>query len=157
MDESVFSTAQSQARIWALPGPQPPAIERNKVAFEAIAAVGVIDAAGNVVACEARQKSYDSASYLKFLKKFKRAAITPCELVVDNASFHRSAEVLDYCRRVGITVIFNGIYSSQYMPIERLWLFAKLFWRKEVLQVSDFKNKLQLRRRIEKCINQAPQ
>ena len=42
------------------------------------------------------------------------------------------------------------------MPVERLWLFAKLYWRKEVATISNFKNKSLIRRRILKCIEQAP-
>ena len=48
-------------------------------------------------------------------------------------AFHQSKETKEYCHQNGITLVYNGIYSSQFMPVERLWLFAKLYWRKERL------------------------
>ena len=76
----------------------------------------------------------------------------PCKLVLDNLSCHRTHALRDFCASVGIDIIYNGTYSSQYMPVERLWLFAKLYWRKEVANITNFKDQNLLRRRIEACI-----
>ena len=87
------------------------------------------------------------------MERFKDAAVRPCTLVMDNLSFHVSKETKEFCFANQIEIVYNGIYSSQYMPIERLWMFAKLYWRKEVVNISDFNNKTALRSRIEACIH----
>lgn len=43
------------------------------------------------------------------------------------------------------------------MPIERLWLFAKLYWRKDVAGIEDLSNKPAMRKLIEKSIKKVPQ
>ena len=76
----------------------PPIVERNKLSFEAVAAIGVIDGVGRLVLCKTRQKSYTKVAYLAFLRKFEKRAYKPCKLVVDNLSFHRSEEAKEFCR-----------------------------------------------------------
>ena len=46
----------------------------------------------------------------------------------------------------------NSIYSSEYMPIEREWLHAKKIWRNEVVIITNFNNKVLLRKKIVECI-----
>ena len=55
-----------------------------------------------------------------------------------------------------VTLIYNGTYSSQFMPVEMVWNFAKQLWRQEVPNIVNFKNKTDLRRRIERCIMKVP-
>ena len=42
------------------------------------------------------------------------------------------------------------------MPVEQVWNFAKQIWRREIPLIDNFKNKPELRRRIELCIKRAP-
>ena len=42
------------------------------------------------------------------------------------------------------------------MPVEQVWNFAKQIWRREIHLIDNFKNKPELRRRIELCIKRAP-
>ena len=39
-------------------------------------------------------------------------------LLIDNASIHHQPLVLDTCRKLGVTVIFNAEYSPQLNPVE---------------------------------------
>ncbi len=153
LDEAVFSSNQSvNFKVWAPPGVITPSVMRNKVSFPAIAAIAVIDVNGNIVACETRQKSYNTDSYVKFLKIFRSKTFGKVKLVVDNLGVHRSKLALEYCKLRHIEVIFNSIYSSEYMPIERVWLHAKNIWRKEVVTITNFNNKVRLRKKIVECI-----
>ena len=138
--------------MWMFPGVQPAMVTRNKLSFQCIAAMGVIDAHGNIVHVETTPKSYDSEKVLACFRVFAKKAKLPCKLVLDNLACHRTHALRDFCESKGISIIFNGTYSSQYMPVERLWLFAKLYWRKEVANIRNFKDQNLLRRRIEACI-----
>ena len=42
------------------------------------------------------------------------------------------------------------------MPIERLWLHAKQYWRKKMVHFKNFKNKALIREKIEECIRDVP-
>ena len=90
------------------------------------------------------------------MESFITVAKLPCTLVLDNLIIHRTAKVKELCVKSGVALVFNGTYSSEYMPVERLWMFAKLYWRREVTEISNFKNKALLRKRIEKCIKKTP-
>ena len=76
--------------------------------------------------------------------------------MLDNLSFHRADEVKETCKLNDVTLIYNGTYSSQFMPVEMVWNFAKRLWRQEVPKIENFKNKTDLRRRIERCIMRVP-
>ena len=56
------------------------------------------------------------------------------------------------CREQGVTIIYNGTYSSQFMPVEMIWNMAKVYWRREIINVPNFSNKANLRHHIELCI-----
>ena len=131
-------------------------MHRNKLSFEAVAAIAVINQRGELLLCETRQKSYKKEDFVKFLERFIDVAIRPCTLVLDNLSFHRADEVKELCKLNDVTLIYNGTYSSQFMPVEMVWNFAKQLWRQEVPNIVNFKNKADLRRRIERCIMKVP-
>ena len=42
------------------------------------------------------------------------------------------------------------------MPVEQVWNFAKQIWRREIHTITNFKNKVELRKRIEYCIKRVP-
>ena len=73
-DEACFTSAQSESDMWMLPGPQPALVPRNKIAFKAIAAFGVIDAKGNIVYADTTMKSYNSDKVLNSVKAFSEVA-----------------------------------------------------------------------------------
>ena len=151
-DESIFSSQQGKQSVWACSGLQRPSVHRNKLSFEAVAAIAVINQRGELVLCETRQKSYNKESFIAFVERFVEVAERPCTLVLDNLSFHRADEVKETCKLNNVTLIYNGTYSSQFMPVEMVWNYAKRLWRQEVPKIDNFKNKTDLRRRIERCI-----
>ena len=106
--------------------------------------------------CETRQKSYKKENFIAFVERFIDVAKRPCTLVLDNLSFHRADEVKELCKLNDVTLVYNGTYSSQFMPVEMVWNFAKQLWRQEVPNIVNFKNKTDLRRRIERCIMKVP-
>ena len=153
LDETIFSSKQSCSfKVWAPRGVVVPTTHRNKVSFPAIAAIAVIDVEGNVVACATRLKSYKTDSYVEFLKEFRAKTKGKVKLFVDNLNVHRTLKARDYCQSKGIEVIFNAIYSSEYTPIERVWLHAKNKWRKRVVEITNFSNITLLQKKIVESI-----
>jgi hypothetical protein len=53
--------------------------------------------------------------------------------------------------------MFNGSYSSQFNPIEVLWAFAKREFRREMITITDYKDKRnKLHKLVERCIRNVP-
>ena len=138
--------------MWATKGVQRPIIGRKKLTFEAVAAIAVIDDRGLLTIAETKQKSYKEESFNAFITRFLEVAEKPSTLVLDNLGFHKNEKVREMCREQGVTIIYNGTYSSQFMPVEMIWNMAKVYWRREIINVPNFSNKTNLRHRIELCI-----
>jgi len=49
----------------------------------------------------------------------------PLAFLIDNASWHKTLAVKDYCKNNNITLLFLPPYSPEYNPIERVWSFIK--------------------------------
>ena len=60
------------------------------------------------------------------LPKLKRS----CVIVMDNASFHKRADMIRAIKRAGHRLLFLPPYSPDLNPIERKWAQAKAFRKK---------------------------
>ena len=101
-------------------------IKRKKLSFKAIAVAAAIDMNGAVIAIHLKDHSIDGVAYCQFLDKV--AAHTkgaPCTMLVDNLRVHRTHAVCALAAKHKISLLYNGIYSSEYNPIERLWAWTK--------------------------------
>lgn len=49
----------------------------------------------------------------------------PIAYLIDNASWHKTKKVKEYCEENNITLLFLPPYSPEYNPIERVWSFLK--------------------------------
>ena len=45
--------------------------------------------------------------------------------MIDNASWHKTIAVQEYCEQNKITLLFLPPYSPEFNPIERVWSFLK--------------------------------
>ena len=126
MDEAVFTSAQVSPKVWFCPEKTPVMIPRKKLSFKAIAVAAAIDMDGAVVGLEVVDDSIDSISYCRFLQKVADSQQgEPCIMLVDNLKVHRTDAVVKKANELSITLLYNGIYSSEYNPIERLWAWTK--------------------------------
>ena len=63
---------------------------------------------------------------MEFLKQVARKCkYRKSYMLVDNLRVHRTDRVVAQAKRSKVELIFNGTYSSEYNPIERLWAWAK--------------------------------
>ena len=49
----------------------------------------------------------------------------PIAYLIDNASWHKTKKVREYCEENNIALLFLPPYSPEYNPIERVWSFLK--------------------------------
>lgn len=62
----------------------------------------------------------------EFLQKIKRINCgRKVAIFLDNASIHRSKQILEFCEKLKIRLIFNIPYSPQLNGIEKLWAIWK--------------------------------
>ena len=60
---------------------------------------------------------------------------------MDNLRVHKATIVKEKMQRLNFYAIFNASYSSEYNPIERLWLFSKRHWRKQLFDYKTYSNR----------------
>jgi len=49
----------------------------------------------------------------------------PLAFIIDNAPWHKTLKVKEFCANNNITLLFLPPYSPEYNPIERVWSFLK--------------------------------
>jgi len=49
----------------------------------------------------------------------------PIAYIIDNAPWHKTKKVREYCEEYNITLLFLPPYSPEFNPIERVWGYAK--------------------------------
>lgn len=63
---------------------------------------------------------------MEFLRRLKEhIGRKKAVLLLDNLGVHRTKASTKLAKTLGIELVFNGTYSSEYNPIERLWAWAK--------------------------------
>ena len=149
MDEAVFTAGQIRPKIWFLPTEQPVFVPKKKIGFKAIAVAAAIDTRGEVVAWHIQDHSIDTDAFKEFLKRLKdhigrRKAV----LLVDNLGVHRTYESTNLAQKLGIELVFNGTYSSEYNPIERLWAWSKHHFTRKCADDAPYHNQDAMRRLV---------
>jgi len=57
-------------------------------------------------------------------------------LLHDNASWHKTLAVQEYCKQNKIILLFLPPYSPEYNPIERVWSFIKSKIKQKFFQTA---------------------
>ena len=101
-------------------------IPKKTLGFKAIAVAAAVDMTGKVVAHLVTDHSIDKYKFAAFLDQvnaFTRGR--QCVMLVDNLSVHYTDLVKRTAQRYRISLVYNGTYSSEFNPIERLWAWSK--------------------------------
>ncbi len=61
----------------------------------------------------------------------------PLAFFIDNASWHKTFAVNEYCNDNNITLLFLPPYSPEYNPIERVWSFLKSKIKQKFFQTAN--------------------
>ena len=64
---------------------------------------------------------------IEHLQKVRNAydLTIPLYFIIDNASWHKTKTVTDFCKNNNMTLLFLPPYSPEFNPIERVWSFLK--------------------------------
>ncbi|HIP29932.1 MAG TPA: IS630 family transposase [Sulfurospirillum arcachonense] len=72
---------------------------------------------------------HDKGNALETIEHFKivrkHYGDKPIAYFIDNASWHKTKIVQEYCEKNDITLLFLPPYSPEYNPIERVWGYLK--------------------------------
>ena len=60
----------------------------------------------------------------------------PLAFFIDNASWHKTLAVQEYCENNNITLLFLPPYAPEYNPIERVWSFLKSKIKQKFFQTA---------------------
>jgi len=60
----------------------------------------------------------------------------PLAFFIDNASWHKTQAVQEFCQNNKITLLFLPPYSPEYNPIERVWSFLKSKFKQKFFQTT---------------------
>ena len=72
------------------------------------------------------------------------SALSPGDVVImDNAPFHREAELRGIAMRHRVEVLFLPPYSPEYNPIEKLWANMKRWLRQHMREYDSFEDALE--------------
>ena len=126
VDEVIFTAGQVRPKVWYTRG-HPLEIEKKRLAFKAIAVVGATDVEGRLVARIARDSIITKEDFMDFMEevsvKSTRGKVT--YLFIDNLPMHHMYVIKDKAKYLGLGLVYNGTYSSEFNPIEILWANAK--------------------------------
>jgi transposase len=96
---------------------------------------------GNIILTkEIRGNSHTMINHLNVVRKHY-----PIEkkliIFTDNASWHKTKKVTEYCEANNIELWFTPPYAPEFNPIERVWSFMKSIVKKEIFITADSFNK----------------
>ena len=81
----------------------------------------------------------DSSLFVFWFEKQLLPALPPgAVIVMDNASFHRKAQLIPVAEKCGFRLIFLPPYSPDLNPIENFWAWLKRYLRSTLSFFSSF-------------------
>ena len=81
----------------------------------------------------------DSSLFVFWFEKQFLPALPPgAVIVMDNASFHRKAQLIPLAQKYGFRLIFLPPYSPEFNPIENFWAWLKRYLRSTLSSFPSF-------------------
>lgn len=99
------------------------------------------------------QNSFDSACFIECMNAFCETITLPTVVILDNASFHKSAAVkakMAEWQDKGLRLVFQPAYSPELNLTEHIWKHLKYFW----LPIRAYSSKESLIAETEKVLSQ---
>ena len=103
--------------------------------------VGIVAAqlGGKIISPLEYSGSMNSSLFEFWFEKQLLPALPPDTVVVmDNASFHRKAQLISAAQKYGVRLIFLPPYSPELNPIEKFWAWLKSYLRSAVYLFLSF-------------------
>ena len=81
----------------------------------------------------------DTFLFNNWLERYLCPALSKGQYVIlDNASFHKSAKTREFIEKAGCHLLFSPKYSPDLNPIENCWANFKNYLRKIIDRYTDF-------------------
>ena len=107
------------------------------------------------MAWQIEDHSIDTDGFISFLNHLKaHIGRKKAVLLLDNLAVHRTHRSREIARKHGIELVYNGTYSSEFMPIERLWAWAKLRFTRACTEDAPYHRQEAMRRLVRDIILQ---
>ena len=90
-------------------------------------------------------KVVNGENFIKFLEKLRvKYSNKKINIVLDNGRYHKTSEVLSFCKENNINLCFLPAYSPNLNPIERVWKVMNRYVRNNIIyeRPKDFQNKI---------------
>ena len=123
-DESRFSSEVARVTSWSKSGSS--VVYSGERYGTSLNCFGSLDLkTGNFIS-----SFHDKGDAKATIEHFKKVRVSydkkiPLAFLIDNASWHKTKDVQDYCKKNKITLFFLPPYSPEFNPIERVWSFLK--------------------------------
>ena len=134
-DESRFSSETSRVTSWSPIGSS--VIYSGYKYGTSLNCFGSIDlSSGNLIS-----SFHDKGNAEATIEHFKKVRENydkdiPLAFLIDNASWHKTDAVKEYCKNNNITLLFLPPYAPEFNPIERVWSFLKGKIKQRFFQTS---------------------
>jgi len=128
----------------------------TKLSFDAIAALAGVDNNGKLIDYVVCKGAITIETFNQFVEKlgvYYRGK--KVYLFLDNLRLHHSKLVATKCALHNIEIVFNASYSSEYNPVEVLWLLSKQIFRTKLIDIKDFKNSVLLQKIVTQSMQQS--
>lgn len=156
VDESIYSKQLGNVNIWQSQSSQEQEYALQKYNFPAQAVVAATDMYGYIRAKMIFPKSLDQHDFIEFLRSLRHQINNRkiLYILLDNLRVHRTFAVTSFCQRNRIRLLYNSAYSSEFMPIERLWWLSKKLVREYMLLSPSLRmTENQIRQMIDKSMD----
>jgi len=134
-DESRFSSESNRVTSWSTSGSSVVySGYRYGTSLNCFGSINLKD--GNLIS-----SFHDTGNAEATIEHFKKVRQNydkniPLAFFIDNASWHKTLAVQEYCENNNITLLFLPPYAPEYNPIERVWSFLKSKIKQKFFQTS---------------------
>lgn len=123
-DESRFCSESSRITSWSTKG-----IPVSYIGYKhpiSLSCFGSLNLSNGQLICSFhdRGNSQTTIEHLQVVRDNYNKNI-PLVFLMDNAPWHKTQKVIDFCNDNNISLLFFPPYSPEFNPIERVWSFIK--------------------------------
>ena len=132
LDESGFDPRDEHTRGWALSSERLSGFKTGKRSLERISVIAAYQES-ELIAPMTYEGTLNTELFVTYLKKclFPTLPKGSC-VIMDNATPHKSAQVLKIAEKFGCIVLYLPPYSPDLNPIEKFWANMKRWIRSNV-------------------------
>ena len=140
VDEATFSAKTNKEECWQPPG-ENSFFNLTDLDFRCVACIAAIELRTGKLHSRETLTALQHTDVISFLSELdfilkRRKNVNQYSVFLDNASIHRSKNVLQFAAERGIDLLFNVPYRPDLNGIEYFWADMKKLYRRRVLDAK---------------------